>query len=103
MTIIDDRAATIRATAVRRRLTARRRDHRAYEELMRLEGHLLRDVGLTRAEIPALTATALRRDDDPMLSDLGFVRAGGADRRSSAPARCGKNPFASASVPRPTT
>jgi hypothetical protein len=67
---------------------------------MRLDRHVLRDVGLTRAEIPALTATALRRVGGPMLSDMGFVRAGAGDRASSVPTRQKKNRPDPASAPR---
>jgi len=52
----------------------RYRERAAHKELMRLDSRFLRDVGLTRVEIPALAAETPGRFDNCMLSDVGFVR-----------------------------
>ena len=56
------------------KFVTRNRKRSAHEELMRLDARVLRDVGLTRVEIPALDAETLDRFDNRMLSDIGFVR-----------------------------
>ncbi len=46
---------------------------------MRLDARVLRDVGLTRVEIPALASESPDIFDNRMLGDIGFVR-GDLDR-----------------------